>query len=407
MKRTFFSCVCRYSMMALLFLCLITSYGCTGAPPKVTSSPEVPSTEEEGTSTMYSFGSGEAAPLMVKKETVEKKDRYRTVWYGTNRKPAANGVGYTNKRDYKVHYGKLKVFIPKSHQLGSIKSPHWYKARFGIDGLEVDWKAFEPLLDNDFVKDIRKELDRMPHEKIIFVYIHGYKVDFEHAAIRTAQLSEDLSINGIAAFYSWPTKGSVDGYLADEAAIEASEDYLYEFLTFIADKKKEMGADNVHIIAHSMGNRGLLRVLNRLAARVEKIGQQRFGKVFLAAPDVDSDLFKSLAKVYPKISSRTTLYISPKDVAMENTNFIHQNFRVGYPPVTAIEGIDTVSFEGKFDLFHLGHLYYAESIPVLCHLYEKVHEKKPTHEKCRSMRTVERTSDEGKKYIVLFENEKK
>ena len=58
------------------------------------------------------------------------------------------------------------------------------------------------------------------------------------------------------AFYSWPSLGTTLGYTADEATIEASEPFITEFLSRFA---AESGARRIHIIAHSMGNRGLLR----------------------------------------------------------------------------------------------------------------------------------------------------
>jgi esterase/lipase superfamily enzyme len=207
-----------------------------------------------------------------------------------------------------------------------------------------------------------------------------------------------LSINGIAAFYSWPSKGKLTGYMADEATVEASEDYLHEFLEFIAEKKKDMGASTIHIIAHSMGNRGLLRALNRL--ETEKKDKKLFGKIFLAAPDVDSDVFKSLAKVYPKIASGTTLYVSHKDIAMKGeAEFIHQDFRVGYHPITIMDGIETVSFEGETDLLTFGHLYYTDPV-VLCHLYEEIHGVAPTSPGCKKMSKRDEKMGE-RKYTVI------
>ena len=38
------------------------------------------------------------------------------------------------------------------------------------------------------------------------------------------------------------------------------------------------------MVAHSMGNRGLVRALQRIAANAETRGHVKFGQVFLAAP---------------------------------------------------------------------------------------------------------------------------
>ncbi|MFK0731826.1 MAG: alpha/beta hydrolase, partial [Gloeotrichia echinulata HAB0833] len=89
----------------------------------------------------------------------------------------------------------------------------------------------------------------------------GFNVSFEDAALRAAQIGVDLQVPGIMAFYSWPSRGKLVSYPADEATIEASERYIAEFLLNLVQKS---GAEKIHIIAHSMGNRGLLRAMQRI-----------------------------------------------------------------------------------------------------------------------------------------------
>jgi hypothetical protein len=78
----------------------------------------------------------------------------------------------------------------------------------------------------------------------------------------------------------------------------------------------------VHVIAHSMGNRGLLRALQRIAANAGTRGKVKFDQVLLAAPDVDRDLFLNLARLYPEHAERTTLYasnVSPAGPSLRKT----------------------------------------------------------------------------------------
>src|SRR5262249_21920570 len=158
---------------------------------------------------------------------------------------------------------------------------------------------------------------------------HGFRTSFADAAIRAAQLGTDLNVKGLTAFYSWPSKTSLLGYLADGASIEGSEAYIEEFLVRVA---QDSSADRIHVIAHSMGNRGLLRALQGITARAEAKGGVRFGQVFLAAPDVDIGTFRKLAKAYPQVSERTTLYVSGRDRAIWLSFFLHMFPRVGYAP---------------------------------------------------------------------------
>ena len=46
----------------------------------------------------------------------------------------------------------------------------------------------------------------------------------------------------------------------------------------------------VHIIAHSMGNRAVLRAATRIAARVQQRSTKPFGQAILAAADVDAEV---------------------------------------------------------------------------------------------------------------------
>lgn len=116
------------------------------------------------------------------------------------------------------------------------------------------------------------------------------------------------------AFFSWPSQGTLDGYTADEASIEASEDIIAEFLVEFAAKS---GASRVHIIAHSMGNRGLLRAVNRIVSVAQQRSQKQFDQIVLAAADVDAELFRKLSGAYTTLARRTTLYVSSRDRAVE------------------------------------------------------------------------------------------
>jgi esterase/lipase superfamily enzyme len=152
--------------------------------------------------------------------------------------------------------------------------------------------------------------------------LHSWlNVSFEEAALRTAQIGFDLQIKTPMAFFSWPSRGIPKGYLADEATIEVSEDAIEDFLVSFVEQS---GASVVHLIAHSMGNRGLLRAINSIVAKAERRSHKHFGQIILAAADVDATFFRSHCNAYTKISERTTLYVSKRDRAVEASGWIHE-----------------------------------------------------------------------------------
>jgi esterase/lipase superfamily enzyme len=289
------------------------------------------------------------------------------LWFGTNREPVDAEdytKGFTGERDQRIHYGTCRVAIPESHKIGSIGSPFWKRLlTWTDDRLRLDMKSLQVMSEWSFWSQIKHTLAGMNEgERMALVFIHGYNVSFEGAALRAAQIGYDLQVPGITAFYSWPSKGTPVDYAADAATIDASVLYMTEFLRHFI---RETEAERVHLIAHSMGNRGLLQALQRVVKEVKADGSVPFGQIFLAAPDVDLDVFRDLASVYKQLSERTTLYVSSRDKALASSGFIHDHPRAGFvPPVTIVPGIDTIEVS-SIDLTLLGHGYVASARSIL------------------------------------------
>lgn len=297
--------------------------------------------------------------------------RVYRVWFGTNRKQELHGkvVKFGSKRDHKITYGYCDVSIPKYHTIGSVGEPWWRRSRRFWQSNRLTIQEMHDLESAIYFAELKKLFEELPSdERVLLVFLHGYNVSFEDAAIRAAQIGFDLGILGATAFFSWPSKGQLQlrAYMADEATIEASEKHIS---TFIEKMCEFSGADVVHIIAHSMGNRGLLRTFHSMTERIRRRVKNRLNQVFLAAPDVDCEVFKNLAEIYDSISKRTTMYISSKDLALNSSGLIHAYPRAGYtPPVTVVEGIDTVE-ASNIDLTFLGHGYVAEARAVLSDMH--------------------------------------
>lgn len=298
--------------------------------------------------------------------------RLYQVWFGTNREPVDSGdysKGFSSRPSHTVHHGTCTVAVPKSHRFGSVGSSFFGRLlTWTDDRLKLrDIRGFDAPV---FWSALRVELTGWsPDERQALVYLHGYNTTLEEAAIRAAQIGFDLKAPGVTALFSWPSRGTFDAYPADEASVEDSEPAITEFLIRLA---RDTGAQRVNVIAHSMGNRGLLRAVQRIERDAATAGV-RFGQVLLAAPDVSVRLFHDLARVYPRLSNRTTLYISPADRAVAASSWLHRGDRVGFsPPITVVEGIDTVVVPG-FNLLDLGHGYFAEAGAVLHDMFDLLH----------------------------------
>ena len=312
-------------------------------------------------------------------DTDHKTSTLYPLWYGTNRKLVdASDVtkGFSSERDTQLHYGSCRVAVPKSHEIGSAGSS-WWKRLLTLtdDRLKLDRKSLEVMAENRFWSDVSRALQEHDFgERMALVFIHGFNVSFDEAALRAAQIGFDLQVPGMTAFYSWPSKGKLNGYPADEASIQASERFIAQFLTQFATQS---GAEKVHIIAHSMGNRGLLRSLQRVVQQAQEQSHVSFGQIFLAAPDEDPDVFRDLAAAYKTLAQRTTLYVSAKDKALAGSGLIHDHPRAGFsPPVMIVPGIDTVEVS-NIDLTLLGHGYFSAARDVLQDMHNLIRQNVP------------------------------
>jgi esterase/lipase superfamily enzyme len=297
-------------------------------------------------------------------------DLYR-VWYGTNRKRQEfSYYKYLPGFGDGLSFGTCLVAVPKSHKFGSLGSSRLWRVWMKIIGKPDDRltiKETTKLSPEAFDQSIALEMAKFSSDqKSCLLYIHGFNVSFEEAALRAAQIGFDLKVPGVMAFFSWPSKANgVSGYLADGEAIAASEGDLAEFIIRLS---AAIGNARMHVLVHSMGNQGVLRALNDAKRQAELAGVA-FGQIFLAAPDVDVALFRRLADIYPRLATRTTLYVSNADRALSLSTGIHSNQRTGYtPPVTVIPGIDTVEVS-QIDVGLLGHSYYGEASAVLFDMY--------------------------------------
>jgi esterase/lipase superfamily enzyme len=323
---------------------------CAVVPPPQTAQPSEKFPTERELSSPVAEGNGVVYP----------------VWFGTNRQPDPQG-GFSGQRGEGISRGHINVFVPDAHKFGETGSNFFQRLkRMDVrdDTLRVQQITTQER--DTFFTTLRETMQRASvngdtPEALIF--IHGFNTSFEAAAIRSAQIGFDLGVRpGASGFFSWPSKGNIKGYTADEATIEASERAIADFLV---DFSANCGAHKVHMIAHSMGNRGLLRALQRIAADVQAQGKVKFGQIFLAAPDLDRDLFLDLAHLYPMHSERTTLYASAADLPVHLSAKLHDAARAGYfQPYTVAPKIDTVCVP-DFDIDLLGHGYFAQAEALL------------------------------------------
>lgn len=269
-----------------------------------------------------------------------------------------------------MKFGFCEVQIPKGHIQGELERP----GRFIIWELPEDEKkhvvvkSIEEKDKDEFWKEFKTRVSGAANKNIL-LFIHGYNTTFEEAARRSAQLSWDLPFNGMSGFYSWPSSGKLADYFADEAKARSSGPALAEFLRQIIASTE---AEQLHIIAHSMGSLILSLSLNRMrqdssiADDLEKIHQ-----LVLGAPDIDQDEFRNtILPEFKNIGKRRTVYASDHDEALQYSSIVrHNRLRLGQvrDDVFLDKYIDTVEVSNVET--DNSHGYIFESKSLLSDLY--------------------------------------
>lgn len=150
-------------------------------------------------------------------------------------------------------------------------------------------------------------------------------------------------------------------------------------MSFLHQLASSSGALRIHVIAHSMGNRALVKILDSCPSA---IGQPLFNQIVLTAPDIDSGEFLQLASRIRPSAQRITLYASSNDKAIEASRKVHTYPRAGESgdDIVVVTGLDTVD-ASSVDTSLTGHSYYAEERTVLSDMYYLLKDGTPPNDR--------------------------
>lgn len=173
----------------------------------------------------------------------------------------------------------------------------------------------------------------------VLVFVHGFNVSFEDAAVRAAQVAADMSFDGSVVLFSWPSAAYVTSYVRD---LQAARNAGFNLLRLVRSVIPASIPDRVHLLGHSMGS----EVIAKAAGLVMPADSAaRFAQVILAAPDIDARVFRrELLPVLVAHSQRITLYASSDDDALRASRSLHGVWRLGLggDSLTVVNGMDTI-----------------------------------------------------------------
>lgn len=291
------------------------------------------------------------------------------VFYGTTRARTVGSHFYGTERG-PLRYGRAMVSVPSERRIGDIPRPSIWTLYREDPSKHYLLREVEERSADEFVAEAKRHMASGGANEA-FVFVHGFNVIYADAVYRTAQIAADLNFGGAAMLFTWPSKGKLSprGYTMDETEAEWTAPYLAAFLQSVAG----MGAEKVHLIAHSMGNRVLTGALRRLR-EVDLAPPGAFRELVLTAPDIDTETFvNDIAPAIRPTANRVTLYASSRDVALAYSKRIHGYPRLGDSDenLVALDDIDTIDVSAV-DTNLIGHFYYGDNRSVLSDLFNLI-----------------------------------
>ena len=214
-------------------------------------------------------------------------------------------------------YASLEVSVPPNHQQGEIE---WPSTPAGDPKSHFVVRNASYLDDEQaFVRKLNAELAKRPKGKRnVFIFVHGYNTMFSEAVYRLTQIVHDAEAPGVPVLFTWASRGQVSQYVYDNNSATKARDELERTIRIAFASN----ADEVNILAHSMGNWVTVEALRqiRITGGLKQIN--KLGAIFLAAPDIDVDVFKSQMRRFGKPAKPFFIILSRDDKALGASTFI-------------------------------------------------------------------------------------
>jgi esterase/lipase superfamily enzyme len=274
------------------------------------------------------------------------------VFYLTNRRYHANkpvAESYNGERG-NVHFGRCEVEFTPIPVINHVAPKIPFYIQSETRAISLTEQTDPPA----FWEQFRDEAGSTSTGSVV-LFVHGYNYGFERTCHMAAEMQRYLQDKATMLVFSWPSNGLPSDYVRDQADIEWSVPLLANTIGQLGEL---IGRENVRVVAHSLGSRGVIQALQRLSAGQ---GERLFIKdLVLLAPDFDSQTFVELMPDLRPLASGITLYASSNDTPLKLSRQLSGYPRLGEAGefLTVIEGVETidVSSVGRYQV--TGHEYF-------------------------------------------------
>jgi len=212
-----------------------------------------------------------------------------TILVATTRKRDERvGTLFNGERAERLDFARIAVSVPPNHEAGQIE---WASTAPGNPKTDFVTRQAD-FLDGEkaFVQALNAQLAAKPRgQRRVFLFIHGYNTMFAEGLYRFAQIAHDAKMPAVPVLFTWASRGQLAQYVYDTNSATAARDDLERTIRLIFASD----AEEVNILAHSMGNWVTVEALRQIKIAGGLPHASKIGQLILAAPDIDIDVFKA------------------------------------------------------------------------------------------------------------------
>lgn len=190
----------------------------------------------------------------------------------------------------------------------------------------------------------------------VVLYLHGFNTKFDSSSLRFAKLMNRTGVQAVPVMLSWPSAGRTIfttrdvalfelAYLNDQKAAERSCGDIRLGMDAAIDA---FGAENVHLLAHSMGNYLLQLILDGCGDPAQAMPASSFKSVVMAAPDVEMATFKDWLDARRTTTEHLTLYVTANDLALNISKSVNGGRRLGQGGVDRFVDDRSITVDSSF-----------------------------------------------------------
>lgn len=235
----------------------------------------------------------------------------------TRERDGRPGALFSGERSGALNYAAVTVSVPPSHVSGEIEWPSTPPGNPNTDFVVRNAEYLDG--DKAFIRTLNAQLATRPRgSRKVIIFIHGYNTIFSEALYRLAQINRDAQAIDVPVLFSWASRGGLADYIYDNNSATAARDELAHTLSLLFASD----AEQVNILAHSMGNWVTVEALRQIAIAGQLPRNGKIGSVFLAAPDIDLDVFKSELRQFPEPRRPFYVIVSRDDKALQISSLI-------------------------------------------------------------------------------------